>query len=61
MVSKVIVFKNAGYWAGFTLQTRYLVRKFIFVILSTCHAHQGVHYVFLVNVIATVRDLYTTF
>ena len=24
---------------GFTLQTRYLVRKFIFVIISTCCAH----------------------
>ena len=32
--SEVIVFKNAINWASFTLQTRYLVRIFIFIIVS---------------------------
>ena len=57
MASKVFVFKNAENWTGFTV-IEHLIRKFIFVILSTCCAHQGVHYVFLVKVRANFQDFY---
>ena len=53
---KEFVFKNAWNWAGFTLQTRYLVGKFIFNILSTCCVHQDVYYVLLGKVRAMVND-----
>ena len=43
--SKVILFKKARTWAGFTLQIMHLVRTFIFKIISTLCAHHTEHYV----------------
>ena len=41
----------------FTLQTRYLVKKIYFVILSTYCVHHGEHCVLLVKVGAMVWDV----
>ena len=41
--SEVIVFKNAINWASFTLQTRSLVRTFIFIIISAWCVHCAIY------------------
>ena len=50
-------FNNEGNWTDFYF-TNYVFGKKIFVILSTCCVHQGVHNVLLVKVRAMVQDLY---
>ena len=50
-------FDNEGNWTDFYF-TNYVFGKKIFVILSTCCVHQGVHNLLLVKVRAMVQDLY---